>query len=105
VADDHAVEAVLMRYADPHRLSSREARQYWRDNHAGEDVGTLLRRIDELEGEVARLRERLRDRAASYYLDFEPPDTCQCGVPGASPPCSWCTSDANPLNVKEARRG
>lgn len=30
------------------------------------------------------------------------PDTCTC-MTSRNPPCSWCTSDDNPLNIEAAR--
>ena len=95
-----AVEAASERYG--RRLDSEHERQYWRDNHAGQDMGALWRRIRDLEEENRELRERLADRVRSWDLaPGDPPDSCQCGVPGASPPCSWCTSDDNPLNRED----
>lgn len=86
------------------RLDSYGDRQYWRDNHAGQDMGTLLRYVSELEAKVARLQEEAKHLAGSYDLGLELPDGCRCGSV-AHPPCSWCTSDANPLNVEETSRG
>lgn len=31
-------------------------------------------------------------------VDFEPSESCQCHN-RVNPPCSWCTSDDNPLNA------
>lgn len=70
------------------RLDSYGDRQYWRDNHAGEDMGALLRYVTELEQEVERLRKE--QDVPVYIEDTETPDTCQCQYV-AHPPCSWCT--------------
>lgn len=86
---DRELQHILDRYHG--RLDSYSDRQYWRDNHAGQDMGALWRRISELEGENARLRRELDDWAKSYPLDYEPPDSCQCSTT-SNPPCSWCTS-------------
>lgn len=32
-------------------------------------------------------------------FDFESSDSCQCNAV-RHPPCSWCTSDDNPLNAE-----
>lgn len=34
--------------------------------------------------------------------DYEP-DTCTC-ITSRNPPCSWCTSDDNPLNAEDGAR-
>lgn len=85
------LEHVELRYS--RRLDSLGDRKYWRDNHAGQDMGVLLRRIDELQGEIARLEREGAEHArfCDAGMDTDPPDSCQCAV-RRNPPCSWCVS-------------
>lgn len=81
------------------RLDSYGDRQYWRDNHAGQDMGALWGRIRDLEATVDRL-EREAAEHMRFCGDIEPMTSCQCNVV-SHPPCSWCTSADNPLNAED----
>lgn len=86
-------ELMHVRLRFDQRLDSWGDRQYWRDNHAGQDMAALWRRIDELEGEVSRLRREAAEHARFCEPPggFDPPDSCQCAT-RSNPPCSWCVS-------------
>lgn len=84
---ERELEHVQLRYG--RRLDSVADRQYWRDNYAGQDMGVLWRRIEELEDEVARLTREAEEHLRHCVQEYDPPTECQCHN-RRNPPCSFC---------------
>lgn len=74
-----------------HDGGTRDANRWFTERAAGW-VPSLLRRIDDLEREVAALRKE--KTPVDYPERTEPLEACQCHAV-RHPPCSYCTSDDN----------